>query len=93
MGDIIKEKLCKKTIKIHLPTELVRLIAMITESTKYITNRQPVLNLDKINELASTNWKCDIQPLIDELNYSPNYNLHQGIHETVEWYKQEKWLN
>lgn len=92
LGNIIKEELGKKTIRINLPTKLVRWIAMINESTKYITKKQPVLNLDKINELASTNWKCDIKPLVDESNYNPTYNLTQGIHETIKWYKEFKWL-
>ena len=91
-GNIIKEQLGKKTIRIQLPVGLVRFIAMISEATKYITRKQSVLNHEKINELEATNWNCDIQPLIADLNYKPEYDLAKGIRETIEWYKQNNWL-
>lgn len=92
LGNIIKEQLDKKTIRIKVPVEMARLIAIITEGTKYITGKQPVLNLEKIKELESTNWKCDIQPLIEDINFKPEYNLSQGINETIQWYKESNWL-
>lgn len=92
LGNIIKEQLNKKTIRLKIPVGLLRFIALITESTKYITGKQSVLNLEKINELECINWKCDIHPLIDELEFKPEYDLEKGIHETIEWYKEAKWL-
>ncbi|MDP1727855.1 MAG: NAD(P)-dependent oxidoreductase [Bacteroidota bacterium] len=92
LGNIIKKQLGKRTLRISFPIGLVRLIAIISESTKYISGKQALLNYDKINELECTNWQCDIQPLIDELNFKPEYNLNEGIQETITWYKQTKWL-
>ena len=92
LGNIIKEQLNKKTIRIKVPVEMARWIAMITEGTKYITGKQPVLNLEKIKELESINWKCDVQPLFDDFNFKPEYNLSQGITETIQWYRQANWL-
>ena len=92
LGNIIKEKLGKKTIRIYFPKKLVRVIAFISESTKYFTHKQPVLNYDKVNELECVNWKCDTQPLIDTFKFKADYNLEKGIFETIEWYKKSKWL-
>lgn len=92
LGNIIKEQLNKKTIRIKVPVEMARLIAIITEGTKYITGKQTVLNFEKIKELESTNWKCDVQPLFEEFNFKPEYNLSQGINETIRWYKESNWL-
>ncbi len=91
-GTVIKQVLGRKTIRIQLPLGLVRLIAVLSESTKYITRKQPVLNLDKVKELESVNWKCDIQPLRDDLKFEPEYDLDKGIRETIEWYRQAGWL-
>ncbi len=91
-GNSIKMQLQKKTLRLHLPVVFVRLIAILSEATKYIRRKQPVLNLEKIKELESTNWKCDIQPLLDDLNFKPEYNLDRGIQETTAWYRKEKWL-
>ncbi len=92
LGAIIKEGLNKKTLRIRFPLNLVKLIAAITEASKYISGKQSVLNLDKIQELESVNWKCDVQPLMDDLNFSADYDLQKGINETIAWYKKENWL-
>ena len=65
---------------------------MFVEASKYLTRKQPVLNFDKVNELECVNWKCDTKPLIDEFNFKSDYNLSQGVFETIEWYKKSKWL-
>ena len=92
LGNIIKKQLGKKTIRIYVPKKLVRVIAMFVEASKYLTRKQPVLNFDKVNELECVNWKCDTKPLIDEFNFKSDYNLSQGVFETIEWYKKSKWL-
>ena len=92
LGNFIKDKLGKKTISIHLHKQLVKSIAIIIECTKYFTNKQSILNLDKVKELESINWMCDIEPLVNEINYIPSYNLSKGVNETIDWYKETKWL-
>ncbi len=92
LGSIIKEQLGKKTFKIDVPFFLAKLIAMVVESTKYITKKQTVLNFEKLNELKSVNWKCDNEPTITDLNFIPNYDLSRGVFETINWYKQNNWL-
>lgn len=92
LGNIIKKQLGKKTIRIYVPNKLVRVIAFFSEASKYLTRKQPVLNFDKVNELECLNWKCDTQPLIDQFNFKPDYDLNKGIFETIEWYKKSKWL-
>jgi nucleoside-diphosphate-sugar epimerase len=52
----------------------------------------PALNLEKVNELESCNWKCDIEPLQSDLNFKPEYDLDKAVKETAEWYKKEGWL-
>lgn len=91
-GKIIKKQLDKKTIRIQIPILLIRLVAGLMETTKYITRKQPVLNLEKVNELECVSWICDVKALQEDLNYIPRYDLNRGIQETTEWYKQAKWL-
>lgn len=92
LGAVIKKQLDKKTVKVYIPLRMAKFVALIAESTKYLTGKQSVLNLEKIKELESVNWKCDIQPLIDQLNYSPKYDMKRGVTETIEWYKKAMWL-
>ena len=91
-GNMIKAHLDKKTLGIHFPGPLVKLIAMISESTKYLTQKQSLLNIEKIKELQAVNWQCDIQETIEDLNFKAEYSLSQGIKESIEWYKNNNWL-
>jgi nucleoside-diphosphate-sugar epimerase len=42
--------------------------------------------------MKQRNWRCDIAPAESELGYKPQYQLKQGVHETMTWYKEEGWL-
>ena len=46
----------------------------------------------KYHILKQRNWRCDIQPAIDELGYQPEYQLERGVKETVAWYKEHHWI-
>jgi nucleoside-diphosphate-sugar epimerase len=50
------------------------------------------LNNDKYNILKQRNWRCDIQPAIDELGYQPKVQLEEGVKKTIQWYRDHKWL-
>lgn len=47
---------------------------------------------DKFNILKQRNWRCDINPAIQELGYTPKIKLAEGVRLTIEWYKKENWL-
>jgi nucleoside-diphosphate-sugar epimerase len=92
LGGLIKKHLDKKTLRIYLPLVVVKFLSGIVEASKYFSHKQPALNLDKVNELAALNWRCDNQPLVEDIQFIPEYNLDQGIKETISWYRQAKWL-
>ena len=50
------------------------------------------LSNDKYNILKQRNWRCDIEPAVDELGFHPRYKLKQGVKLAVEWYKKNGWL-
>jgi nucleoside-diphosphate-sugar epimerase len=79
-------------IRITAPVWVLRIITFIGEYVGRMTGKVTALNNDKYNILKQRNWRCDIQPAIDELGYQPTYNLEQGVKETIQWYKDNKWL-
>lgn len=50
------------------------------------------LNNDKYNILCQRNWRCDIEPTMDELGYHPHYRLRRGVKLTIDWYRENGWL-
>ena len=92
LNEIIKSNLGKKALKVKLPLPIVKVIATLSEQASKITKQYPALNRDKFQELKCRNWNCDISNLVEDLDYTPEHSLEDGMRKTVDWYKQEKWL-
>lgn len=92
LGRIGKEVLNKKTLKIHFPIGLAKIVARIVEAASKIIGANPALDMEKVNELSAMNWKCDLTTLKKDLNFSPKYDLETGLKEALIWYKENKWL-
>jgi len=82
----------KKTFKLTVPLPLIKGIAWSMEKAYKFTGNMPTLNIDKVNELTGINWACDIGKIKKDLGFSPQYQLQQGLEETIKWYKSNKWL-
>lgn len=92
LGVFSKKYLEKSTFKIHIPAGVIRTIAFISEKIMLPFGKYPTMNLEKVNELESLNWQCNIQPLIDDFGFAPKYDLEEGLKETIQWYQDNKWL-
>ena len=92
-SDLIHEELGRPWwIRITAPVWVLRIVTFFGEYIGRMTGKVTALNNDKYNILKQRNWRCDIQPAIDELGYQPKYKLKQGVEETIKWYKDNKWL-
>lgn len=91
LAQITKSIINKKTLKLHLPVGLVRVVAGILEAAGSFNRNTPALNREKIAELTAS-WPCNIKPVIADLDFNPAYDLRAGLKETLEWYQQNKWL-
>ena len=92
-SDLIHEELGRPWwIRITAPVWVLRIITFVGEYVGRMTGKVTALNNDKYNILKQRNWRCDIQPAINELGYQPTYNLEQGVKETIQWYKDNGWL-
>jgi len=92
LSNIVKSLLNKKTIRYHLPLWLARITAWTNEMIFYFNDQMPALNTQKLPELTAENWGCSIERAEEDLQYFPSYDLRQGMRETLEWYKQNKWI-
>lgn len=79
-------------IRIKAPIWILRVVTFFGEHIGRMTGKITALNNDKYHILKQRNWRCDIQPAIDELGYHPEYPLELGVPQTIRWYKENKWL-
>jgi UDP-glucose 4-epimerase len=92
MADIVKDFFQRRTIKFHVPLPLVRVIATVLERIYERRKKSPALNREKLEELTAPNWICSIDRARAELGYQPDYDLRNGLDETLEWYLRNNWL-
>ena len=92
LANYTKTILSKKTFKFHIPSVIVRLLASLLDMLYAKSTATPALNKEKLAELTAVNWNCDIEKARMELGYTPEYNLEQGLSQTMQWYKANKWL-
>jgi UDP-glucose 4-epimerase len=92
LGNYTKQVLKKRTLKIHLPMAVVKLLAGFLERLYKNSKDTPALNIEKLNELTALNWGCNIDKATKDLAFNPAYDLEKGLRQTFEWYQQNKWL-
>lgn len=92
-SDLIQERLgIRNVLHITAPLWLLNVLCFASGRMAQMMGRASTLNEDKYNIMKQRNWQCDINPLREELGYSPKYDLRRGVDEAIAWYKKEKWI-
>ncbi len=91
-ANIVKKHLNRKTLYLPVPLFLVKAISYTLDFIGGLFGISPTLNKDKYKIMRATNWKCDVEPLQQELGFKALYDLDKGIEACVQWYKTEHWL-
>ncbi len=92
MGQVVKQLLQKKTIRLHIPIPMVKATAGLLDAVYAFSSKTPTINREKLPELMAESWACDISKARTELGFDPQYNLNKGLEETILWYKNNNWL-
>ena len=79
-------------IRIKAPVWVLRLVTFFGEHIGRTTGKISALNNDKYNILKQRNWRCDIEPAVDELGFHPQVDLDKGTRKTIDWYRENNWL-
>lgn len=92
-SDLIHRELGRPwLLRIKAPIWVLRVVTFFGEYIGRMTGQISVLNNDKYNIMRQRNWRCDIRPAVEELGYSPQYDLERGVKQTVKWYLENGWL-
>jgi len=82
----------KSGIRIPVPVSLMKIVAFISEGIATITNKPALVNSQKIIEMQQDYWTCSGEKAKKEFGFEANIGLEEGIQETIQWYKEHKWL-
>lgn len=92
-SDLIRKELGNPfLIRLRCPLFILKVVSLLAEFWAKQRKTTSTLNSDKYKIMKQRNWQCDLTPAIEELDFSPEYDLKRGVKETIAWYKEKGWL-
>lgn len=92
-SDLIRKELGNPfVIRFRCPLFVLKVVSLLAEFWAKQRKTTSTLNSDKYKIMKQRNWQCDLTPAIEELDFSPEYDLKRGVKETIAWYKEKGWL-
>lgn len=79
-------------LHIKAPLFILKMVCAVSQWFAGIRGKVSTLNNDKYKIMSQRNWNCDIEPLKEDLDFTPKWNLQRGVKETAAWYKSHGWL-
>ena len=81
---IVKRLLGKRfVLNVRVPLWIGYVACVFSEMVGHIIGKPMTLNLDKYKILKQRNWICETEPIRQELDFMPRYNLKEGLKETI----------
>ncbi len=92
VGRITATAMGKRYITLRLPHTIVYGVASFAQVAAAIQRKAATLNLEKARDITQRYWICDISKAKRDLGYRQQLSIEDGIRNTVEWYREQKWL-
>jgi len=91
--NIIKKTIDKKLLlTINLPHSIILTLGTISEYFGKLSGSVPVFNYEKGIDFIQDYWTCSIEKAAKDFGYEQKMSIEDGIAETIQWYKQNKWM-
>jgi nucleoside-diphosphate-sugar epimerase len=93
MGRMIGHALGRRHVCcLHLAEPFPWLVAGTIELVSRLRQRTDILSVDKIREAYAGSWASSPQSAERELGFRPARSLADRIHDTIQWYRQNRWM-
>ena len=89
---IIEEALEKETRWVTIPEWVAPAVVRGIELFAEMRGGKALFSRDKLSELMQPAWTCNDEPFREATGYCEMFNLSDGLHQTVKWYKQQGWI-
>lgn len=88
----IAKVLGKRAVSVALPEAFLTPIGLWSRIQGRLTGRPGLLNEQRILDMKVRFWVFSGLKARQELEFKPEHDLHSGIHETADWYREHRWL-
>jgi len=77
---------------IRIPVPIAHAVGACAEVWARLTRTPGIVSREKVAEARCEAWVCDHRRAAAELNFQAATPLHEGLAETLAWYKEAGWL-
>jgi dihydroflavonol-4-reductase len=95
MGALVREVAalrtpCARTVAV--PAAALRFLGLVTWLGEGLTRTTSPFNRDKIREILQSDWLCEPEPFLRDLQIRPTTRWQDGIRRACRWYVEAQWL-
>jgi len=92
IGQVIGDAFGKKALTLRLPHFIVYTVAVFAQFFSMFSSKPATFNIEKAKDFVQEAWTVDVSKAKNDLGYSQNVSLEEGMNRTISWYKENKWL-
>lgn len=92
LSDLASFILNKKGVFVRVPHIAVTGVAGLSEFLSMFKKKPSVLNWEKRMDLTQKHWTISTDRAQRELGFRQEIPVEDGFRDTIEWYKQQKWI-
>lgn len=92
IGSTILNILGKKGLRLYIPSFMMDAFAALSENYSRLSNRDTILNRQKMIELKQNFWVCSPLKAKKDIGFEAATSLEQGFRDTLSWYHGCGWL-
>jgi nucleoside-diphosphate-sugar epimerase len=95
MGDLVREVAALRTPRarpVAVPGAAVRLLGVAASLWGALTGTTSPFNRDKVRDMLQSDWLCESEPFLQDLEVAPIIRWRRGLRDTCRWYVEARWL-
>ncbi len=95
MGELVREVAALRTPRartVAVPAAALRLLGLVAWLGEGLTRTASPFNRDKVREILQTDWLCEPEPFLRDLQIRPTTRWQDGIRRACRWYVDARWL-
>jgi len=92
VGELTTRLMGKKNIRIRIPHFAVYTVGAFAQFFSAFSKKPAILNIEKCKDITQNYWTCSIDKAKKDLGFRETIGIEEGIRQTIEWYRKERWI-
>ena len=91
LASVMREAMGRSAVTVRVPTAALRLIGAAADLLGG-GDRAGRIDRRKAADMAERAWTCSVDRALEELDWSPSFDIRKGFRDSADWYRREGWL-